>query len=149
MSSEAAINLVIDTLLARITTNFSALGITAVTERDEEPQYIEPSTAYVIPFVEGKDSIRMLSGGEEHSYPINIVGFYKYADIATGLRPVRTYGLTCLDLFTRNNGTIISADGYHAAEANDATIEVGNFRVGDYIMHYFSLQLMMRQMVDC
>lgn len=151
MTSEAAINGVIDALLARLATNYAALGLTASTsieERDEDPRYIETGTCYVIPFAEGKDTVRLLSGGEEHSFPITIIGFYKYADISTGLRPVRTYGLNCLDLFTGTNGNIVSSDGLHGAEATDATIEVGYWRVSDYIMHFWSLQLSIRQ-VDC
>lgn len=149
MSSADAINGVIDAILARITANFTTLGITAVTEKDEQPRYINPPEAYVIPFVEGRDTIRMLQGGEEHTYPVNIVGFYKYDDIVTGLRPVRTYGLAALDLFTRANGTITSADGLHGAEANSAFFEVGYWRNGDYIMHYWTLQLQIVQIADC
>jgi hypothetical protein len=149
VSSEAAINGVIDAVLARIAANYTPLGITSVEERDEEPRYIEPSTAFVIPFAEGKDSIKMLQGGEEHTFPITIVGFYKYPTIAAGLRPVRTYGLVALDLFTRENSTIISSDGLHGAEATDATFEVFYWRNGDFVMHAWSLQLSIRQVADC
>ena len=96
MSSADAINHVIDALIARLNTNLVQLGISKVTETDQEPKYLDPPEAYVIPFVEGKDSIGMFAGGDEHVYPINIVSFYKYDDIQTGLRPTRTYGLNAL-----------------------------------------------------
>ena len=147
MSSADAINHVIDALIARLNANLVQLGISKVTETDQEPKYLDPPEAYVIPFVEGKDSIGMFAGGDEHVYPINIVSFYKCDDIQTGLRPTRTYGLNALDLFNGDNGTIQSSDGLYGAEANSSTLEVGYWRVGDYIMHYWSLQLSMRQIV--
>ena len=150
MSSPEAINGAIDALIAVITANLTTLGLTAVTEPDQEPRYLAPPEAYVIPFVEGIDSIKILSGGEEHTYPINVVGFYKYVDIQTGLRPVRTYGLTALDLFTRSNGTLhftMTGGVKGGAEVNDTTLEVGYWRTGDYIMHYWQLGLQIRQIV--
>ena len=151
MSSANAINGVIDALLARVATNYAALGLTAATsveERDEDPKYINDKTCYVIPLAEGKDTIKMYSGGEEHSFPITITGFYKYADITTGLRPVRTYGYNALDLFTGNTGNIVSSDGLHGAEATDATLEVYYWRNSDFVMYAWSLQLSIKQ-VDC
>jgi hypothetical protein len=147
MSSADAINGIIDTLIARLNANSVLLGISKVTETDQEPRYLDPPEAYVIPFVEGKDTIGMYAGGDEHTYPINIVAFYKCDDIQTGLRPTRTYGLNALDLFNGDNGTLITSSGLYGAEANSALLEVGYWRVGDYIMHYWSLQLQMRQIV--
>lgn len=150
MSSEAAINGVIDALITRLQTNYAALGLTAATsveERDEEPKYIDDKTCYVIPLAEGKDSVKLYANGEDHTYPITIVAFYKYASISTGLRPVRTYGYTALDLFTRTNANIVSSDGLHGAEASDATVEAYYWRNGDFVMHAWSLQLQIHQIV--
>ena len=147
MSSADSINGIVDAILAIITANFATLGITAVTETDEEPRYIEPSQAYVIPFVEGRDTIRTFAGGNEHTYPVNIVGFYKYDTIQAGLRPTRTYGLDALDLFSGSSGSLYSVtlSGPVGAEVGDASLEVGYWRNGDYIMHYWTLQLQIRQ----
>jgi len=147
VSSADAINGVIDALIARLNANLVTLGISKVTETDQEPRYLDPPEAYVIPFVEGKDAIGMYAGGDEHVYPINIVGFYKCETIQAGLRPTRTYGLNALDLFNGSNGTLLSSSGLYGAEANSASLEVGYWRVGDYIMHYWTLQLSMRQIV--
>jgi len=149
VSSADAINGIADTIIARITANFTPLGLTTITETDQEPQYIDPGTAYIIPFVEGKDTIKIFNGGEQHNYPINLVGFYKYPDIPTGLRPVRSYGLTALDLFTRKNATLtytVNKTTY-GSEVVGATLEVGYWRNGDFIMHVWTLQLQMQQVI--
>jgi len=103
----------------------------------------------VIPFTEGKDQIKLYADGEEHKYPVSIVAFYKYADITTGLRPVRNYGMDCLDLFSRTNATIRGSYGGATvgAEVEDMNLEIGYWRVADYTMHYFALQLTVKQVI--
>lgn len=149
MSSDDKINAVIDVILARMTTNLSALGLVRVTEKDEDPGYLDPNEAYVIPFAEGKDQIKLYADGEEHTYPVTIAAFYKYADIATGLRPVRNYAMDCLDLFARTNATLRGSYGGATvgAEIEGMNLEVGYWRVGDYIMHYFALRLTVKQVI--
>jgi hypothetical protein len=150
VSSSDQINCIIDAITGRITTNLVALGLNSVTERDEDPTYLNPPEAYIIPFVEGKDKIGIYANGEEHNYPVHLVGFYKYADLATGLRPVRNSGLAALDLFTRANASVrgTSALGIACgAEIVDAGLEVGYWRVGDYVMHYWSLNLQVKQVI--
>lgn len=157
MSSSDIINGVIDTIIGRITTNLVVLGLTSISERDEDPMYINPPEAYAVPFVEGRDTIKLYSNGEEHTYPLHIIGFYKYQDTATpataisaGLRPTRDYGLAALDLFTRANATITGTSALGVpcgGEIVDATLEVGYWRVADYAMHYWGLNLQVKQII--
>ena len=150
MSSADQINCVIDAIIARITTNLVALGLNQITERDEEPTYINPPEAYAVPFVEGRDTIQIYSNGEEHTYPLHLIGFYKYTDITTGLRPTRGYGLAALDLFTRENATVRGTSELGVlcgGEIVNASLEVGYWRLGDYVMHYWTLNLQVKQVV--
>ncbi|MFA6364212.1 hypothetical protein [Methanoregula sp.] len=151
MSSSDQINAIVDAIISRVNDNAEALGgLISVTERDEEPAYIEPLTSYVIPFVEGRDTIGIYANGEEHSYPVHIVAFYKYPDLATGLRPVRNWGLAALDLFTRTNATITTTSALGipcGAETASATLEIGYWRNGDYVMHFWTLGLQVKQII--
>lgn len=154
MSSPDQINAVIDAVIARINANLSPLGLDRVTERDEQPAYLTPPEAYAIPFVEGRDTIKLFADGEEHTYPLNIVGFYKYqgtSGMTDGLRPTRTYGLTALDLFTRTNATVRTTSPLGiicgGEIKDDASVEVGYWRNADFAMHFWLLKMTFNQVV--
>ena len=81
---------------------------------------------------------------------MHIVAFYKYSDLATGLRPVRNYGLAALDLFTRANATITATSALGVlcgAETVSAGLEVGYWRNADYVMHFWTLALQVKQVI--
>ena len=150
MSSSDQINCIIDAIIGRITTNLTPLGLTRITERDEDPTYIEPPEAYAIPFVEGRDTIQIYSNGEEHTYPLHLIGFYKCADITSGIRPTRDYGLAAFDLFIRENATVRGTSVLGVlcgGEIVNASLEVGYWRNGDYIMHYWTLNMQVKQVI--
>jgi len=136
--------------MARITTNLVILGLDRISERDEDPRYITPPEAYAIPFVEGRDTIKLYANGEEHTYPLHIVAFYKGTDITSYIRSTRDYGLAALDLFTQANATVRGTSVLGVVcggEVVDASLEVGYWRIGDYVMHYWTLNLQVKQVI--
>ncbi len=139
----ARVNGLIDAIIARIEAGGGPLGILAVDERDEIPAYVDPGTCFVIPLVEGKDVMRTPIGGGslEHQFSVTIVAYYRYDDIAAGLRPTRDAGYGVLDLFfgDHDRETIEAVVGEEALQAYpyDPVLEVGYARITDYVLHWF------------
>ena len=144
------INSIVTEVIARITANATELGgLTAVTEKDEDPALIEnPPECFVIPIGDGELAIQNIQGQDYNylNFPINIVGIYKYYGldaIEDGLRPVRNYGLMCNALFSGDNGVIVPN-----AIRTSSTMKSGYWTSTDYVMHYFYLTIQVKS-INC
>jgi len=144
-----SVNALVDAIIDRLDGAKASLGISTVTEGDELPTYIEPGTLYVIPLIEGKDTMRIAQGddtGVQHDFPVTLVGYYKATDIATGLRPTRSYGYAALDLFVGGSAEVLEGtledDSTVLGYVKDtATLEVGYARITDYAVHWFIVKM--------
>ncbi len=158
------IDAIIDTMIARIETNKTALGLSSVEERDEMPGYVEPGACFVIPLVEGRDVMRTPIGGGplEHEIPVTIVAHFQTETIAAGLRSTRDRGYGVVDLFFGSPaaetiaGTVIEEGegedpdvviGMPVAHTYDPTLEAGYARITDYVLHWFIVKINLKTVI--
>jgi len=119
-----------------------------VIEGDEEPGRIDKfPQVRVIPLIGDGDRIDHSQGEDTlvHNFSTTIIGFYQYRTIAEGLRDVRRYGYTCLDLFTEENqyiqAVLESGVVFGVATIDGSQLRVGYRRSGDYIIHAWQVTL--------
>ena len=119
-----------------------------IIEGDEEPTRIDKFPQIrVIPLIGDGDRVSLPQGGDTvvHNFSTTIIGFYQYRDIPSGLREVRKFGYTCLDLFTGENqyvqAVLENGDVFGVATLDSSQVKVGYRRSGDYIIHAFQVIL--------
>lgn len=149
MTTASAINSIVDGIITKIQENSSALGDPIrINEWDEHPAYPaergELPSIYILPFVDGKDKISWTMGNTnlEHTFPVTVVGYYKFDDVETSLRIVRDYGCNLLDLFV--GYTCASKIGI--GEVYEASMEGGYWipSGGAFVVHIFIVTLWIR-----
>lgn len=118
-----------------------------VLEGDEEPQRIDKfPQVRVIPLIGDGDRITVPQEDlPVHNFATTIIGFYQYRDIPSGLREVRRFGYTLLELFTGSNqyvqAVLDNGDFFGVATIENSQVRVGYRRSGDYIIHAFQITL--------
>lgn len=137
------VNGIVDAVLSRLNSNKTELGgIQAVTEKDEHPAFIDnPPEIFVLPIGVGEDKMYSVMGEDHnyHTFPIEIIGAYRYLDntaVADGLRPTRNYGYICNSLFSGENSIITEN-----AVVVGSTLKVYYWQVADYVAHSFRLTI--------
>lgn len=154
-STAEHINGIVDAIINRLEAAEESLvpeGQTlTVIEGDEEPQYIKAlPSIYVIPLGEGGDTISMSQDyteeGMVHNFSTTIIGFYRYKDITSGIRPTRTFAYNALDLFVGENQVVTSytSDGtmmFGAATIDSTKVKIGYRRDKDFVVHAWILTL--------
>lgn len=149
MATYELIDSVVDAMVSSITTNIASLGGTAttpITEGDEEPHLVRvfPSI-FIIPLIEGGDSISWKMGNVTHrfhEYTITVIGLYRTATVSEAMRTTRQYGYTLADLFSGTNSTITGSKG--TGYVTGVKVDCGYFRVGDKIIHSWSVKFSLK-----
>lgn len=149
MTAYTAISGVAAAIRARILANAANLGnIAEIKDRDEDPSIIADNSRQmpvvcVIPLGDGADTILFAMGSSDwlHDFTVRIIGYYRFSldnkDPFSDLATVRKYSYDTLELFRGAT----NAGVYPGANVKGATIEVGYFIVGDYIIYRYDIAL--------
>ena len=119
-----------------------------VLERDEHPAIAaergQLPIGYVLPIIEGEDSIDMTMGGPQtfHTFPITAVAYYQGNDstLQSDLRTTRDYAYNFVDLFRPGNYC-------DRGQIYNAKVKVGYWIGGTLVIHYWIVKLSMKMAV--